>query len=122
MRGSNRNFNPPPPPHPGKPRAFDYFMCPGSGEFGWLGLTEGGEFDLYLGGWGKLNRKCQVSGVFFFFREPKSITTVARKGHAIWRLVSVLRIYELETSRLESRNFAFRNSKLRVCKLEISSV
>ena len=31
MRRSNRNFNI--PPTPGKPRAFDYFLCPGSGEF-----------------------------------------------------------------------------------------
>ena len=30
MRRSNRNFNIPPPP-PGKPRAFDYFLCPGVG-------------------------------------------------------------------------------------------
>ena len=29
MRRSNRNFNIPPPP--GKPRAFDYFLCPGVG-------------------------------------------------------------------------------------------
>ena len=34
MRRSNRNFNIPPPPPPGKPRAFNYFLCPGvSGEF-----------------------------------------------------------------------------------------
>ena len=31
MRRSNRNFNI--PPSPGKPRAFDYTLCPGSGEF-----------------------------------------------------------------------------------------
>ena len=34
---------------PGKPRAFDYFLCPGSGEF-----------DLYLGGVGKIEP--EVSG------------------------------------------------------------
>ena len=27
-------------------------------------------------GWGKLNRKCQVSSDFFFFRVPKSLTTI----------------------------------------------
>ena len=30
MRRSNRNLN---IPSPGKPRAFSYFLCPGSGEF-----------------------------------------------------------------------------------------
>ena len=30
MRRSNRDFN---IPYPGKPRAFDYSLCPGSGEF-----------------------------------------------------------------------------------------
>ena len=39
-----------PPPSPGKPRAFDYFLCPGSGEF-----------DLYLGGVGKIEP--EVSGL-----------------------------------------------------------
>ena len=34
---------------PGKPRAFDYFLCPGSGEF-----------DFYLGGVGKIEP--EVSG------------------------------------------------------------
>ena len=40
----------PPPLPPGKPRAFDYFLCPGSGEF-----------DLYQGGVGKLEP--EVSGL-----------------------------------------------------------
>ena len=50
---SSQNINTPQPP--GKPRAFYYFMCPGMGNwtFTWAG-------------WGKLNRKCQVSGDFFF--------------------------------------------------------
>ena len=49
MHRSNRNFNIPPLP-PGKPRAFDYFLGPGSGEF-----------DLYLGGVGKIEP--EVSGL-----------------------------------------------------------
>ena len=50
MCRSNRNLNIPPP---GKPRAFDYFLCPGSGEF-----------DLYLGGVGKIEP--EVSGFKWF--------------------------------------------------------
>ena len=51
----------PPPPPPGKPRAFDYFLCPGSGEF-----------DLYLGEVGKIEQ--EVLGFSaFFFRAPKSL-------------------------------------------------
>ena len=60
MYRSNRNFNIP----PGKPRAFDYFLCPGSGEF-----------DLYRVGWGKLNQKCQASSDFLF-RAPKSLIAI----------------------------------------------
>ena len=61
MRRSNRSLTSP----PGKPWAFDYFLCPGSGEF-----------DLYLGaGWGKLNRKSKVSNDFLFLA-PKSPTAV----------------------------------------------
>ena len=48
MRRSNRNLNIPPPP-PGKPRAFDYPLCPGCGEF-----------DLCLRGVGKIEP--EVSG------------------------------------------------------------
>ena len=44
----------PPSPRPGKPRAFDYFMCPGSGEF-----------DLYLSGVGKIEP--EVLGFKYFF-------------------------------------------------------
>ena len=40
MRRSNRDFNMPPP---GKPRALDSFLCPGSGEF-----------DLFVSGVGKI--------------------------------------------------------------------
>ena len=45
IRRSIRNLNIP----PGKPRAFDHYLCQGSGEF-----------DHCLGGMGNLNRKCQV--------------------------------------------------------------
>ena len=41
------------PPARGKPRAFDYFLCPGSGEF-----------DLYLGGVEKIEP--EVSGFKWF--------------------------------------------------------
>ena len=48
MRRSNRNFNiPPPPPSPGKPRALEYLLGPGRGEFD-LCLREVGA----LPGWG----------------------------------------------------------------------
>ena len=62
MHRSNRNFNI--PPAPGKPRAFDYLLCPGSGEF-----------DVYLGGVGKIEQKCQASSDFLF-RAPKSLTAI----------------------------------------------
>ena len=62
MHRSNRNFNI--PPAPGKPRALDYFLCPGSGNltFTWVG-------------WGKLNQKCQASNDFLF-RAPKSLIAI----------------------------------------------
>ena len=53
MRQSNRNFNILPPlPLPGKARALDYLLCPGSGEL-----------DLCLRGVGKIEP--EVSGLFF---------------------------------------------------------
>ena len=66
MHGSNRNFNIPPTPGqtPGKPRAFDNFLCPGSGEF-----------DLYLGGVGKIEPECQASSDFLF-RAPMSLIAI----------------------------------------------
>ena len=63
MHRSNRNFNIPTPR--GNPWAFDYFLCPGSGEF-----------DLYLGGVGKIEpEKCQASSDFLF-RAPKSLIAI----------------------------------------------
>ena len=59
MHRSNRNFNVFPPP--GKPRAFDYFVCPGSGEF-----------DLYLGGVGKIEP--EVSGLKLFSFSGAEVT------------------------------------------------
>ena len=59
MYRSNRNFNIPSPP--GKPRAFDYFLCPGSGEF-----------DLYLGGVGKI--ESEVSGFKWFSFSGAEVT------------------------------------------------
>ena len=51
-------------PPPGKPRAFDYFLCSGSGEF-----------DRYLGGVGKI--ELEVSGFkWFSFRAPKSLIAI----------------------------------------------
>ena len=43
-------------PPPSKPRAFDYFLCPGSGEF-----------DLYLGGVGKIEPEVSDFQWFSFF-------------------------------------------------------
>ena len=60
MYRSNRNFNIPP-----LPRVFDYFLCPRSGEFDAKAFP----------GWGKLNRKCQVSSDCFF-PAPKSLTAI----------------------------------------------
>ena len=62
MRRSNRNFK---IPQPGKPRAFDPFLCPGSGEFDRQGRSEAGELTFTWTGRGKLNRKCQVSNDVF---------------------------------------------------------
>ena len=71
MRRSNRNLHPttPPPPRSGKPRAFNYFLCPAiaSGEFDLLGLPGDGDLTFARMWWGKLNRKCRVSNSFFFF-------------------------------------------------------
>ena len=65
MRRSNRNFNIPPPPHPGeKSRAFDYLLCPGSGEFD-LCLREVGKIEPEVSGFKR-----------FFFRTPKSLTAI----------------------------------------------
>ena len=50
MRRSNRNFNIPPP---GKPRAFDYFLCPGVGNL--TGKAFPGVGNLTLPGWGGEN-------------------------------------------------------------------
>ena len=53
-----------PPPTPGKPRAFDYLLCPGSVEF-----------DLCLRGVGKIEQ--EVLGFkCFFFRVAKSLTAI----------------------------------------------
>ena len=48
-------------PPPGKPRAFDYFLCP-----------ESGEFDLYLGGVGKIEP--EVSGFKWFSFSGAEVT------------------------------------------------
>ena len=57
MHRSNRNFNIPPPP--GKPRAFDYFLCPGVGSL--TGKAFPGVGSLTLPGWvGKIEP--EVSG------------------------------------------------------------
>ena len=48
-RSKSKLQHPPYGQTPGKPRAFDYFLCPGSGEFG-----------LYMGGVGKIEP--EVSG------------------------------------------------------------
>ena len=53
LHRSSRNFNPPPPPPRGKPRAFDYFLCPGSGEF-----------DLCLGVVGKIEPGAEVANSY----------------------------------------------------------
>ena len=50
-------------PPPGKPRAFDYVLCPGSGEF-----------DFCLGVVGKIEP--EVSGFNFFFRSLKLLTAM----------------------------------------------
>ena len=41
-----------PPPPPGKPRAFECFLCPGRREFDLKGHPGGGEFDFAWVGWG----------------------------------------------------------------------
>ena len=63
MRRSNRNFNIP----LGKPRAFDYLLCPGSGEF-----------DLCRHGVGKIEP--EVSGL----NESFSGTKVANSHKTLW--------------------------------------
>ena len=56
MYRSNRSFNnPPSPPPPGIPRAFDTFAVPGRREFDYQCLPGGGEFDPYALGVGNLN-------------------------------------------------------------------
>ena len=64
MRRSNRDFNILPIP-PGKPRAFDYFLCP-----------ESGEFDFCLGGVGKIEPELSKVSKDFFFLAPKSLTAI----------------------------------------------
>ena len=53
VRRSIRNINiTPPPPPPGKPRPFEYFLCPGSREFDLKRPSRGGEFDFAWVWWG----------------------------------------------------------------------
>lgn len=47
-------------PPPGIPLSFDHFPYPWSREFDVKFLPEGGEFEVYPGGVGNLNLKCQV--------------------------------------------------------------
>ena len=74
MRRSNRNFNSPPPP--GKPRRFDHFLCPGSGEF-----------DLFLGVVGKIEPEVSV----LFFRALKSLTYLDETEEIIGRDIILVR-------------------------------
>ena len=48
------------PAPPGKPRTFDHFLCPGSGQFDLQGLPGGGDLTFAWVSWGKLNRKCHL--------------------------------------------------------------
>ena len=50
----------PSPPPPGKLRAFDYPLCPGSGELTFACV-----------GWGKLNRSVRFQMIFFFGRRSR---------------------------------------------------
>ena len=64
MRHQIETLTPPTPTPRGKRRAFDYFLCPGSGEF-----------DLCLRRVGKIEP--EVSGFkSFFFRAPKSLKAI----------------------------------------------
>ena len=47
---------------------------------------------------------------------------MACKGHAISWSLSLLRVYRLEISSLQTRNFEFTNTKFQVFKLEVSSL
>ena len=51
----------------GKPRTFNYFLCPGSGGFDRQGLPGVRNLAFDRVGWEKLNRKCKASNNFFFF-------------------------------------------------------
>ena len=62
-------------PPPGKPRAFDYFLCPGSGEFDMQDLLRGGDLTFVWVWWGKLTESVRFQ--FFFFRAPKSLTAIS---------------------------------------------
>ena len=54
----------PPSPQPGKPWAFDYFMCPGSGNLSGMAFPGG---DFYLGGVGKIELQVSTVGFRRFF-------------------------------------------------------
>ena len=65
-----------PSPHPRPPRAFDYFLCPGSGEF-----------DLYLIGVGKIEPEVLGFKWFFFSgaEVANSYKQVFERDGRVWR-------------------------------------
>ena len=63
------------PPPPGKPRAFDHFLCPGGGEFDLQGVPGGGDLTFAWVWWGTLDRKCR-----FFFSGAEVANVFRRDG------------------------------------------
>ena len=72
MRRSNRNFNIPPRANPGH---LTIFCARGVGNLTGKAFPGVGNLTFAWVGWGKLNRKCQVSNGFFFWA-PKSLTAI----------------------------------------------
>ena len=59
----------------GEARAFDYCMCPGSWQFDGQGLSRGGDFDLCVGGVGKIEPERSGSNFFWTRRSLTAINT-----------------------------------------------
>ena len=113
MRRSNRNFNIPPP---GKPRAFDYFLCPGVGNLTDKAFPGVGNLTL-PGGVGKIEP--EVSGFKSLLFSgggggaPKSLT-------AINTCLDEMEELKEEIQHYKKKAYKKRSSKVRVLKVNIN--
>ena len=80
MRRSNRNFNIPPPR--ANPGHLTIFCARGVGNLTGKSFPGVGNLTFAWVGWGKLNRKCQVSNGFFFGRRRTCLDEIGGRDIA----------------------------------------